>query len=60
MNQIRENGKKPNFGPDVGRFSPCLGPKNFKWVLPLLVGRHNSKLLSYAIFTKTNETNLTK
>ena len=32
----------------------------FSWVLPLLVVRHCSKLLSYAILRKTNEPNLKK
>ena len=29
MNQTWENGKKPNFGPDVGPFCPKFGPLNF-------------------------------
>ena len=29
MNQISENGKKPNFGPDFDPFGQNLGPKDF-------------------------------
>ena len=29
MNQIWENGKKPNFGPDFGLFGPNLGIQFF-------------------------------
>ena len=46
MNEAWENDKKPNFGPDIGPFAPKL-PAN--WVLPLLVVKHCSKLLTYAI-----------
>ena len=56
MVQPWENGKKPNFRPN-------LGPSNFffvSWVLPLLVVRQYSKLSSYEISKKINETNLKK
>ena len=47
-----ENGKNPNFGPNLG------SPKFFSWVLPLLVVRQCPKLSSHAICRKTNEPNL--
>ena len=32
MNQIWENSKKYNFGPDFGQFYPKFGPQNFFFV----------------------------
>ena len=29
MNQIWENRKRPNFGPDFGLFGPNLGPQSY-------------------------------
>ena len=52
--QASENGKNPNFGPNLGP------PKIFPWVLPLLVVRQCSKLSPYVISSKTNEPNLRK
>ena len=49
MNEVWENDKKPNFGPDFGPFAPKLPAKIFSRVLPLLVVKHCSKLLTYAI-----------
>ena len=61
MHQTWDNGKKPNFGPDFGRFKPDLDPKKvFSWILPLLLVRHCCKLSLYAIWRKTNEPNLRK
>ena len=55
MNQTWENGKKPNFGPDFGPFSPKFGSqKNFLWVLPLVDVIHCCKLSLCAISRKTN------
>ena len=48
MNQSWKNDKKPNFGP----------PIFFLRVLALLVIRHCSKLLFYAIYWKTNDDNM--
>ena len=50
MIQPGENGKNPNFGPNLGslKFSSC--------VLSLLLARKCSKLPSYAIYWKTNKT----
>ena len=56
MNQTGENGKIPNFGHKT--LIPIL--KIFLRALPLLVVRNCSKLLSYAISRKTNETNFRK
>ena len=54
MTQPWENGKNPNFKPN-------LGPQNFfSRVLPLLIVRQCSKLSSYAISRKINEPNLKK
>ena len=52
--QQRENGKNPNFGPNLGP------PKGFSSVLPQPVVRQCSKLSSYAVSKKTNEPNLKK
>ena len=49
MNEAWENDKKPNFGPDFGPFAPKLPANFFSRVLPLLVVKHCSKLLTYAI-----------
>ena len=49
MNEAWENEKKTNFGPDIGSFAPKLPAKIFSRVLPLLVVKHCSKLLTYAI-----------
>ena len=61
MKQTSENGKKPNFGPNFGSFDhppPTPHPQQKKlWVLPLLIVRNSSKLLPYAIATKSNEPN---
>ena len=39
MNQTSENGEKANFGPNLGPFSPNLGPQIFFANLPLLVAK---------------------
>ena len=44
MIQTQENGKKPNFGPDLGPLGPNLSCQNF---FTKLVARYCSKLLSY-------------
>ena len=44
MMQTWENGKKPKFRPNFG------SPKNFLWLLPLLVIGDSSKLSSYDSF----------
>ena len=48
--QTWENWENPNFAPP-----PSPPQKKFWWVLPLLVVRYSSKLLSYAMSWKTNE-----
>ena len=52
MNQTWEKGKKPNFVPDFGLLGQ-ISARNlfifFLQVLPLLVVRHCSKLLPYAV-----------
>ena len=61
MNKTRENGKKPNFGPDFGRFWPKFDPqKTFLLVFPLLDLAHSCKLPLYAIPRKTKEPKLGK
>ena len=50
--QLRENGKNPNFGPNLGPL------KLFSWVSPLLIVRQCSNLSSYPTLRKTNEANL--
>ena len=49
-----ENGKNPNFRPNLG------SPKFFPWVLPLLVVRQCSKLSSNAIIKESYWTKLEK
>ena len=49
MNEAWENDKKPNFGNDFGPFVPKLSAKFFSRVLPLLVVKYCSKLLTNAI-----------
>ena len=46
MNETWEDGKKANFGPNFGPFTPNLGPKLFFVILAALVVRHCSKLSS--------------
>ena len=63
MKQTSENGEKPNFGPNFGSFdhSPTPHPQQKElWVLPLLIVRNGSKLLSYAIATRANKSNFRK
>ena len=60
MNEIWENGKKLNFGPDFGLFDPNLGLSFFFQVLHLLIVTYCSKLSSYVIQRKTNESNTRK
>ena len=48
-NKTSENGKKPNFVPNFGPNFPSIPPNVFLWNLFLLLARHCSKLLSYAI-----------
>ena len=54
MNQISENGEKPNIGLDFGSFSPNFVLKLFSWVLLLLDVIH-CKLSLYAISRKTKD-----
>ena len=49
--------KETHFGIDLGPFGPNSGHQIF---VIILVVRHNSKLSSYAIYTKTNEPNFRK
>ena len=49
MTKLEKMTKNPNFGPDFGPFAPKLPAKIFSRVLPLLVVKHCSKLLTYAI-----------
>ena len=54
MNQMRENGKTPNFGAEI------WAPKFFLWILPVLYVRHCYKLSLYATSRKNNQPILTK
>ena len=61
-NQTQENGKKTNFGPDLGSFDPNFPPppkKNFflEGGLPILNDRYCRKLSLYAISKKSNDPN---
>ena len=47
-------------GPVSARLTHIWTPEVFSWDLPPLVVRKNSKLLSYVVFQKTYEPNLTK
>ena len=58
MNQTWENVKKPNFGPILALLPQILTQKLF--LSFACTGWDRSKLSSYAIKRKTNETNLTK
>ena len=48
------------WGPVLACSAQIWAPQFFFQFLPLLVVRHCSKLSSYAIYRKTNETNLRK
>ena len=61
INQTLENGKKHNYEPYFGPFALNLGrQKKICGFFSLLAVRHSSKLLFYAIYRKTNESNLRK
>ena len=47
-------------GPVSAHLAHIWTPEVFSWDLPPLVVRKNSKLLSYVVFHKTYEPNLTK
>ena len=58
---LRKWQKNPNFGSNLGPFSPKLGSKYFcSWILPMLYVRHCCKLSLHAISRKINEPNLRK
>ena len=48
-NEVGKNDKKPNFKADFGPFASKLPATIFSRVLPLLVVKHCSKLLTYGI-----------
>ena len=62
-NQTQENGKKTNFGPNLGSFDQNLPPsppkKNFflEGGLPIPNDRYCRKLSLYAISKKSNDPN---
>ena len=61
MNQTRENGKKPNFGPDFGPFGPNSGCQIFfPQDLAPSVTRFHGHLWSCTILEKTNDPILRK
>ena len=49
MNEASENDKKPHFGIDCGLLALKLPANFFSRVLPLLVVKHCSNLLTYTI-----------
>ena len=64
-NQTRENGKKPDFGPDFGPFGPNWGCHFFFFFfffknLALSVTRYHHQLSSCTILEKTSDTILRK
>ena len=56
LKKLQKIAKETNFGPDFGLLGPDLGPKiHFCGFLTLLVAKHCSKQLSYAIQKKTSK-----